>query len=142
MKNSYFLQLEECAESKEIDLNDVIDQLGFNEQGLIPVIAQDDTSKQVLMLAWMNKGALLKTLTTGDVTYWSRSRQQFWIKGATSGNTQKLVSMSLDCDGDAILCHVNQQGGACHTGRVDCFYLTVDREQHKVRVPSIHVSKN
>jgi len=138
MKNSYFLQLEECSESFEIDLDEVVEQLGFNQQGLIPVVAQDYKSKQVLMLAWMNKASLLKTFETGKMTYWSRSRQQFWIKGETSGHTQQMISMALDCDGDAIVCQVKQQGGACHTGRVDCFYLSVDHERRKVLVPSIN----
>ena len=141
MKNSYFLQLEQCAESFDIDLGEVIDQLAFNDDGLIPVIAQDATTKRVLMMAWMNKESLHKTITTGDVTYWSRSRQQFWVKGLTSGNTQELVSMSFDCDGDAILCQVNQKGGACHTDRIDCFYLTVNKEQLTVRVPSADEGK-
>jgi phosphoribosyl-AMP cyclohydrolase len=86
------------------------------------------------MLAWMNKAALSETLATGYVTYWSRSRNQRWVKGETSGHTQELVSLSIDCDGDAILCQVNQTGAACHTGRKHCFYLQVDTQRQIVRV--------
>ena len=95
----------------------------WNEQGLIPVIAQEADTGEVLMLAWMNAEALSKTLETGEAVYWSRSRQSLWRKGATSGNTQKLVDACLDCDGDTLLLRVKQQGdGACHTGRRTCFF--------------------
>jgi len=138
MQRHYFLQLENSTSDIILELNDVIEELAFNEQGLIPVITQDATSKKVLMMAWMNKDALLKTVSTRRMTYWSRSRHAFWVKGETSGHTQALVSMSFDCDGDAILCEVNQQGAACHTGRDDCFYLGVDTDTHthKVTVPA------
>ena len=108
--------------------------LVYNDAGLIPAIAQDATSGEVLMMAWMNKDALNNTLRTGNVTYWSRSRQELWIKGETSGHTQELVSLSIDCDGDAILCLVKQKGAACHTGRKHCFYLQADNEEQKVHV--------
>lgn len=134
MKRAYFLGLENCVDSTELELRDVLDQLNYNDHGLIPVIAQDISSKQVLMLAWMNKDALNKTLATGRVTYWSRSRQKLWVKGETSGHTQELVLLSVDCDGDAILCQVKQKGAACHTGREHCFYLQVDNEQKKIKV--------
>ena len=95
----------------------------WNEQGLIPVIAQEADTGEVLMLAWMNAEALAKTLETGEAVYWSRSRQSLWRKGATSGNTQTLVDACLDCDGDTLLLRVKQQGdGACHTGRRTCFF--------------------
>ena len=95
----------------------------WNEQGLIPVIAQEADTGEVLMLAWMNAEALTKTLETGEAVYWSRSRQSLWRKGATSGNTQTLVGACLDCDGDTLLLQVKQQGdGACHTGRRTCFF--------------------
>ena len=95
----------------------------WNEQGLIPVIAQEADTGEVLMLAWMNAEALAKTLETGEAVYWSRSRQSLWRKGATSGNTQTLVAACLDCDGDTLLLQVKQQGdGACHTGRRTCFF--------------------
>jgi len=95
----------------------------WNEQGLIPVIAQEADTGEVLMLAWMNAEALEQTLASGEVTYWSRSRQSLWRKGATSGNTQSLVNARLDCDGDTLLLQVKQHGeGACHTGRRTCFF--------------------
>ena len=99
--------------------------LRYDAQGLIPAIAQDDGSGEVLMLAWMNPGAVARTLETGRVTYWSRSRQAFWIKGETSGHVQRLVEMRLDCDRDCLLLRVEQTGPACHTGRRSCFYTAV-----------------
>ena len=132
MKHNYFYQLEKLADKAELDLVDVVDQLVFNDQGLIPVITQDFESKEVLMFAWMNRTALEKTLSTKYLTYWSRSRNALWVKGETSGHLQALVSMSFDCDGDVILCQVNQTGAACHTGRPNCFYLNVDTEKNKV----------
>lgn len=89
---------------------------------LIPAIAQDATTGEVLMLAYMNADSLAQTLTTGRATYWSRSRNEIWIKGATSGHTQEVLSISLDCDGDALLLKVNQVGAACHTGDKTCFH--------------------
>lgn len=136
MKRAYFLKLESYSELAELELTEVIDQLGFDSRGLIPAITQDANTKEVLMLAWMNKEALAKTIATGDVTYWSRSRNQLWVKGETSGHTQELVSLSFDCDGDAVLCLVNQTGAACHTGRKNCFYLKVDNKAHKVHIVS------
>jgi phosphoribosyl-AMP cyclohydrolase len=94
----------------------------FNADGLVPAIAQDSKSGEVLMLAWMSRNALDKTLATGDVTYWSRSREELWTKGATSGHTQKLVEAFVDCDGDTLLLKVNQTGPACHTGNPVCFF--------------------
>jgi phosphoribosyl-AMP cyclohydrolase len=94
----------------------------WNEQGLIPVVTQDADTGEVLMLAWMNAEALEQTLSNGKVVYWSRSRRNFWRKGATSGNTQQLVEARLDCDGDTLLLRVHQEGGACHTGRPNCFF--------------------
>lgn len=108
--------------------------LTFNEAGLIPVIAQDAGTKEVLMLAWMNAESIARTLETGRVTYWSRSRQAFWIKGETSGNVQELVDFRFDCDEDCLLVMVNQTGPACHTGRRDCFYRAV-REGNVVELP-------
>lgn len=99
--------------------------LRYNEAGLIPAIAQDATSGEVLMMAWMNSDAIKRTLETGKVTYWSRSRQEFWVKGATSGHTQEMVDFRVDCDRDCLLVLVNQQGPACHTGRRTCFYTGV-----------------
>jgi phosphoribosyl-AMP cyclohydrolase len=99
--------------------------LTYNDQGLIPVIAQDATTHDILMMAWMNAEAVAKTLATKRVTYWSRSRQSFWIKGETSGHVQDLVDMRIDCDRDCILVLVNQTGPACHTNRRSCFYTSV-----------------
>lgn len=110
--------------------------LTFNEKGLIPAIAQDADSGVVLMMAWMNAQAVAKTLETGRVTYWSRSRQAFWIKGETSGHVQELVDFRLDCDRDCLLLQVRQTGPACHTNRRSCFYTAVrDGGEHELSVP-------
>lgn len=97
-------------------------QLKFNADGLLPVVAQDVHSGEVLMLAWMDQEALRRTLATGRATYWSRSRGEYWVKGETSGHTQAVKSVHLDCDGDAILLRVDQTGAACHTGNRTCFF--------------------
>lgn len=99
--------------------------LVFNSDGLLPAIAQDAESGEVLMLAWMNAQSIAQTLETKRVTYWSRSRQKFWVKGETSGHLQHLVDMRIDCDSDCILVIVNQEGPACHTNRRSCFYTSV-----------------
>lgn len=99
--------------------------LRFDANGLIPAIAQDHATGQVLMLAWMNAESVARTLDTGCVTYWSRSRQSFWIKGETSGHTQRLVEMRLDCDRDCLLLLIEQTGPACHTNRRSCFYTAL-----------------
>ena len=99
--------------------------LRYNEAGLVPAIAQDVASGEVLMMAWMNQQAVAQTLATGRVTYWSRSRQAFWVKGETSGNVQELVSLRVDCDRDCLLMQVRQTGPACHTGRRTCFSTEV-----------------
>lgn len=99
--------------------------LSYNDRGLIPAIAQDETSGEVLMMAWMNAEAVARTIETGRVTYWSRSRNAFWIKGESSGNVQKLVDFRLDCDRDCLLVVVRQSGPACHTNRRTCFYRAV-----------------
>ncbi|WP_195821946.1 phosphoribosyl-AMP cyclohydrolase [Roseobacter sp. MH60115] len=101
------------------------DSLRYNEAGLIPAIAQDADNGEVLMMAWMNRESVMQTLATGKVTYWSRSRQAFWIKGETSGHHQTLVDMRVDCDRDCLLMQVQQVGAACHTGRRSCFYTGV-----------------
>ena len=98
-----------------------LDSIKFDGSGLIPAIAQDAQSGQVLMLAWMNREALELTISTRKATYWSRSRQEIWVKGETSGSNQEVVSISHDCDQDAILLKVNQTNGACHTGEKSCF---------------------
>lgn len=102
-----------------------VTSLRFDDKGLIPAIAQDHKTGEVLMMAWMNADAVLKTLETGNVTYWSRSRQEFWVKGLTSGHTQVLKSLRIDCDRDCILVIVDQTGAACHTNRRTCFYTEI-----------------
>lgn len=94
----------------------------FNADGLLPAIAQEAASGEVLMLAWMDREALRRTLSTGRATYWSRSRAEYWVKGETSGHTQRVESVHLDCDGDTILLRVHQEGAACHTGNRTCFF--------------------
>lgn len=99
--------------------------LVYDARGLIPVVAQDHGSGEVLMLAWMNAEAVARTLETGRVTYWSRSRGAFWVKGETSGHVQRLIEMRVDCDRDCLLVLVEQKGPACHTNRRSCFYTAV-----------------
>ncbi|WP_294930551.1 phosphoribosyl-AMP cyclohydrolase [uncultured Paracoccus sp.] len=99
--------------------------LKYDAQGLIPAIAQDHVSGEVLMMAWMNAQSVAHTLETGRVTYWSRSRQAFWVKGETSGHLQHLVEMRVDCDRDCLLVIVRQDGPACHTNRRSCFYTAI-----------------
>lgn len=94
----------------------------FDAQGLVAAVAQDATDNRVLMVAWMNREALTRTLATRDVTYWSRSRNELWRKGETSGHTQRLVEAWIDCDGDTLLLKVEQSGPACHTGAPTCFF--------------------
>lgn len=101
------------------------DTLRYNDAGLIPAIAQDAESGEVLMMAWMNAEAVAKTLATGRVTYWSRSRQAFWVKGESSGHLQELIDFRVDCDRDCLLVMVRQTGPACHTNRRSCFYTAV-----------------
>lgn len=94
----------------------------FDQAGLIPAIVQDAATGEVLMLAYMNQAAYRLTLTSGETHFWSRSRQELWHKGATSGNVQRVVSLALDCDGDALLVRVHPAGPACHTGATSCFF--------------------
>ncbi|WP_298285299.1 phosphoribosyl-AMP cyclohydrolase [Acidocella sp.] len=105
-------------------MSQFLDALTLTPDGLIPAIAQQHDTGEVLMMAWMNREAVEETLKTGQVCYWSRSRGKLWRKGETSGQRQKLVEMRLDCDGDTLLLLVDQQGVACHTGRRNCFFLT------------------
>jgi phosphoribosyl-AMP cyclohydrolase len=101
-------------------------EIRFNDAGLIPAIVQDARTRQVLMMAWMNEESLDRTLAGGETVFWSRSRQEFWHKGATSGNVQKVVAIHLDCDGDTLLIEVDPAGPACHTGAVSCFFRTIE----------------
>ncbi|MBQ0748800.1 MAG: phosphoribosyl-AMP cyclohydrolase [Roseovarius sp.] len=110
--------------------------LKYDANGLIPAIAQEAETGEVLMMAWMNADAVARTLETGRVTYWSRSRQAFWIKGETSGHVQELVEMRVDCDRDCLLVQVRQSGPACHTNRRSCFYTAVrEGEETEIMVP-------
>ncbi len=102
-----------------------MDNVRFDERGLVPAVVQDALSGEVLMLAYMNRESLEKTLATGETHFWSRSRNELWHKGATSGHVQKVTGMSLDCDGDTILVRVLQTGAACHTGAYSCFFEKV-----------------
>ncbi|MFC1960399.1 phosphoribosyl-AMP cyclohydrolase [Chloroflexota bacterium] len=102
-------------------------QLKWNDQGLIPAVVQDATTSMVLMVAWMNADALNLTRATGQTHFWSRSRQEMWHKGATSGNTQDVVDIRVDCDADVLLVRVNAAGPACHTGANSCFFRTLDK---------------
>lgn len=112
-----------------------ITSLRFNEKGLIPAIAQSREG-EVLMMAWMNAESIQRTLETGKVTYWSRSRQAFWVKGETSGHVQRLVDFRVDCDRDCLLVVVDQEGPACHTNRRSCFYTAVrDGEEVELMAP-------
>ena len=104
----------------------IIEQLKFDSDGLIPAIAQEEKSGEILMMAWMNRESLRATIETNRATYWSRSRKKFWMKGEESGNIQEIRSIHIDCDGDAVLLKVNQIGGAaCHTGHRTCFYREI-----------------
>jgi phosphoribosyl-AMP cyclohydrolase len=109
-------------------MTDRID-VDFGDSGLVPAIAQDADSKDVLMLAYVSPEALDKTLETGRAHYYSRSRDELWEKGATSGHTQSVSEVRVDCDADTLLYLVDQEGGACHTGRETCFYRTIDGEE-------------
>jgi phosphoribosyl-AMP cyclohydrolase len=106
----------------------VLAAIAFDADGLVPAIAQQHDSGEVLMLAWMNRAAIEETLATGAVCYWSRSRQGLWRKGETSGQTQRLVELRVDCDGDTVLLLVDQKGVACHTGRRNCFFRALRGE--------------
>ena len=99
-----------------------VDDLKFNQDGLIPAIVQDATTQQVLMMAWANRESLRLMQEQGETWFWSRSRSELWHKGATSGNTQKITDMYYDCDGDTLLIQVEPAGPACHTGEVSCFF--------------------
>ena len=112
--------------------------LTFDGQGLIPCIAQDHASGEVLMLAWMNAASVARTLETGKVTYWSRSRAAFWVKGESSGHHQRLVELRLDCDRDCLLALVSQEGPACHTNRRSCFYTAIRGGDEVVILDPVH----
>lgn len=109
--------------------------LNYNNDGLVAAVTQDADTKDILMLAWMNEEAVRKTLETGEAHYWSRSRQELWHKGATSGAVQKVRELRVDCDQDALVLLVDQKGaGACHTGRANCFYRALETGEDGVTI--------
>ncbi|MFN8486541.1 MAG: phosphoribosyl-AMP cyclohydrolase [Caldilineaceae bacterium] len=111
---------------ENVTRNELLSVVKFDSTGLAPAIVQDAATKQVLMMAWMNAESLQRTLDLGETVFWSRSRQAFWHKGATSGNTQKVVELRIDCDGDTLLVLVEPAGPACHTGEVSCFFRKLE----------------
>ncbi len=113
------------TEKAEAALPKVLDAIKFNDDGLVPAIAQQFDTGEVLMMAWMDRDAVTETLTTGRVCYWSRSREKLWRKGETSGQTQALKDFRWDCDADTLLVLVDQAGVACHTGRRNCFFNAI-----------------
>ena len=129
------------SQDLNIDLN-WLDALRFNDEGLIPAIAQDADTGAVLMMAWMNRESLVQTVKTGNAVYWSRSRQRLWRKGEESGHEQQVQSLRTDCDGDTILLQVNQKGGiACHTGRASCFFYALSGERWTAVTPVLRDPK-
>ncbi|MGB1110796.1 MAG: phosphoribosyl-AMP cyclohydrolase [Gammaproteobacteria bacterium] len=132
MGKQHLSQTEAFSKGQGLPLEEVLPNLPFNADGLLPAIAQQYDSGEVLMLAWMNLASIQETLETGRVCYWSRSRQAFWRKGESSGQVQMLKEMRFDCDGDTILLKVDQTGPACHTGRRNCFYNAVRGDQVEV----------
>lgn len=130
--NSFWQQLEKAETGTRKTFDEVLDQLAFNDQGLITAIAQQADTGEVLMLAWMNRESLEITMKEGRACYWSRSRNQLWRKGESSGQVQQLKAIRVDCDGDALLLLVDQQGPACHTGRRSCFYFDLNGERLEV----------
>ena len=131
-----FRQLEADA-PPAVDTATLLTALRFDAAGLVPAIAQQHDTGEVLMLAWMNRAAVEETLASGRAVYFSRSRKALWRKGETSGNVQRLISVHVDCDGDAVLLKVDQRGPACHTGRRTCFYIDVDAGAASVDTPRL-----
>ncbi|MEM1433426.1 MAG: phosphoribosyl-AMP cyclohydrolase [Pseudomonadota bacterium] len=122
-------ELEAARAGTRVPLAEMLDAARFNEAGLLPAIAQDHDTGQVLMLAWADREAIERTLRDGCAWYYSRSRKSYWRKGDTSGHVQELVSVRFDCDADTLLYRVRQTGGACHTNRQHCFYLEVQGDE-------------
>lgn len=132
---AWFKNIESDKEGTQYPLQVLLSELTFNDDGLIPVIAQDAVTKDVLMFAWMNEDALNETIANGRMCYWSRSRKTLWRKGESSGHAQQLVELRTDCDGDVLLALIEQTGAACHTNRRSCFYLKFNGES--VRIDSV-----
>jgi phosphoribosyl-AMP cyclohydrolase len=112
----------------------LLDQLKYNSDGLIPAIIQEQSTGRVLMMAWMNKEALQRTLDLGKTVFWSRSRQKYWVKGETSGHVQHVKDVSFDCDADTVLIQVEQHGAACHEGYKSCFFRSIKNPAHEAEV--------
>lgn len=127
-----FKRLETASYGTRYSTADVLDAIAWNADGLIPAIAQQHDSGEVLMMAWMNRESLEETLATGRVCYWSRSRGKLWRKGESSGQEQHLRAAHMDCDGDTLLLSVDQTGPACHTGRRSCFYVALDSRMSEI----------
>ncbi|WP_028303520.1 phosphoribosyl-AMP cyclohydrolase [Oceanospirillum maris] len=125
-------QVEQAELNQTFDLETALSHIKFNEDGLVPAIAQQYDSGEVVMMAWMNLAAIKETLKNQRVCYWSRSRQAYWRKGESSGQVQHLKELRIDCDGDALLVFVDQVGPACHTGRRSCFYAVAEPEGLRV----------
>lgn len=114
-------------------MTDYLDTITWNADGLVPAIAQDASTGRILMVAWMNREALALTVAKGEAVYWSRSRRKLWHKGESSGHSQKVLDIRLDCDGDVVLLSIEQAGGiACHTGRESCFYRSLSKGEWQV----------
>jgi len=120
-------------------IDEVVNALKYNDDGIIPAIAQQHDTGEILMMAWMNKDSVAETLRTGRVCYWSRSRQKLWRKGESSGQVQTLKDFRWDCDADTVLMQVHQEGVACHTGRRNCFYLAV-RDDAVVKIADVEIN--
>jgi len=127
-----FKALERAPADSRFPLDEILDGVRFNGEGLIPAIAQQHDSGEVLMMAWMNRQALEETLRSGRVCYWSRSRGKLWRKGESSGQQQHLKGAALDCDGDTLLLQVMQTGPACHSGRRSCFYVALESDEARI----------
>ena len=118
---------------------EVVNALKYNDDGIVPAIAQQHDTGEILMMAWMNKDSVAETLRTGRVCYWSRSRKKLWRKGESSGQVQTLKDFRWDCDADTVLMQVHQEGVACHTGRRNCFYLAV-RDDAVVKIADVEIN--
>jgi phosphoribosyl-AMP cyclohydrolase len=116
-------------------LDGILDSMKYDAAGLVPAVVQDAKDGEVLMVAYMNRESLRRTLTSGKTCFWSRSRQEYWVKGETSGNTQKVVRVAIDCDKDCVLVTVEQKGVACHTGKRSCFYRAVGADGSVTELP-------
>jgi phosphoribosyl-AMP cyclohydrolase len=115
------------GKEEQLGIENFLATVKYDGDGLVPAIVQDGTTGQVLMMAWMNEESLRRTLALGETVFWSRSRQEFWHKGATSGNVQRVLDLRVDCDGDTLLVKVDPAGPACHTGAVSCFFRAVEQ---------------